>query len=279
MIINFNEAENLFSVYSVNKIFLGSFSGKDVIKFVTNKIYPQFFENYGSESSFPLIEKYICSVNFVDNSYNIILLNYLESPFMGNIEMLMKLYNGISKSNDIVKLELNNISDVSVKTNITKILKQLSYVFLNYSLRLISQITEKIKDDNSKNLLKDSLVKYSVTIVHKLNMFMRDEIEEKTFLFKSLRDDLIRIGNLKIDIYKKIDQLEKKINIQSKEVNELILKISNSDLENLDVNFSMSASENQNIDTNSSYMFNDSDCYYTESGHNENINYLSPIKE
>ena len=298
IVINFNESDYSFGVYSVNKTFLGKFSGKDLIKFVTNLIYPHFLENINAESAFPLIQKYICDVHYINDSYKIILLNHLESPFMGNIEMIIKLYQGIIKSNDLVKLEIDKISNSVIKQQVIKILKQLSYVILNYSLRLISQISDKIKNDDTQKLLKESLMKYSVMIVYKLNTFMRDEIEDKTFAFKSLQDDLIRIGNLKIDMYKKINDLGKKINDQSLQMTELKFKfsqmentkhISNTSNKNPKDNFS-STSEivtftndtnsgtytNSGTDTN--YMFNDSDCYFTESGNDEKINYLSPKK-
>jgi hypothetical protein len=296
IVINFNESDYSFGVYSVNKTFLGKFSGKDLIKFVTNKIYPHFLENINAESTFPLIQKYICDVHYINDSYKIILLNHLESPFMGNIEMIIKLYQGIIKSNNLVKLEIDKISDNIIKQQVIKILKQLSYVILNYSLRLISQISDKIKDDNSQNLLKESLMKYSVMIVYKLNTFMRDEIEDKTFAFKSLQDDLIRIGNLKIDMYKKINDLGKKINDQSLQMTELKFKFSQmentkhiSNTSNINpkdnfsstseiVTFTNDTNSGINSGTNSSYMFNDSDCYFTESGNDEKINYFSPKK-
>lgn len=287
IIINFNQEDYSFKVFNINKMFLGSFSNKDFIKFITNKVYPGFFLNIGSDSSFPLIKKYICDVVFVDDTYKIKLLNYLESPFMANIEMIIKLYQGIVQLNDVVKIEIEKISDQIIKKQIIKILKQLAYVFLNYSLRLIAQISSTIKNDQTKAQLKDTLLRQSVMIVYKLNTFMRDELEEKTFTYKLLQDDLIKIGQLKLEMYRKINDLDKRVTEQNTQLSELKIKFDQimlgnnshkspeSDKSNSDM-ISLETKSQQSELNNSSYMFNDSDCYYTESGDAQGINYLSP---
>lgn len=292
VIINFDQEDYSFKVYSIDKTFLGTFSSKDLIKFITNKIYPNFFINIGSDLTFPLIKKYICDVLFENDVFKIKLLNYLESPFMANIEMVIKLYQGIVKINDIIRLELEKIQDVQLKSQVNKILKQLSYVILNYSLRFISQISSAIKDDMSKTELKNSLMRQSIMIVYKLNTFMRDEIDEKIGTYKLLQDDLVRIGGLKIEMYKKIEDLNKKINDQNSQLDELKTKfdvilsgthinsdLNSSEFENISFNSSkqsQSSEQTTTDDGNSSYMFNDSDCNFTESGDAQCVNYLSP---
>lgn len=289
IIINFNQEDYSFKVFNINKTFLGSFSNKDFLKFITQKVCPTFFLNVGSDSAFPLIKKYICDVIFVDDTYKIKLLNYLESPFMANIEMIIKLYQGIIQLNDIVKIEIEKISDQITKKQIIKILKQLAYVFLNYSLRLIAQISSTIKNDQTKTQLKDTLLRQSVMIVYKLNTFMRDELEEKTFTYKLLQDDLIKIGQLKLEMYRKINDLDKRVTNQNTQLSELKNKfdqIMSGNVSHKSPDFNLSDSDAMSLETgsqqsqsdtaNSSYMFNDSDCYYTESGDTQGINYLSP---
>jgi hypothetical protein len=250
IIINFNQEDYSFKVYNVNKIFLGSFSNKDVIKFITNKVYPNFFFNIGNDSAFPLIKKYICDVIFVDDTYKIKLLNHLESPFMANIEMIIKLYQGIIQLNNVIKIEIDKIPEQTQKQ------------------------------------LKDTLLRQSVMIVYKLNTFMRDEIEEKTNTYKLLQDDLTRIGELKLEMYKKINELDKRISDQNNQLSELKTKFDqiisgthiSSDLNLSDSDMvSLNMSHNSEMN-NSSYMFNDSDCYYTESGDAHVVEYLSPKK-
>lgn len=273
IIINFNKSDYSFGVYDINKNFQGSFSSLDLIKFVTHKIYQKMFltnNNVDHDSSFALIKKYICDVIFVDDMYRIKLLNHLESPFMANIEMIMNLYQGIVHSNNQIKLEINLIEDTAIKTQVIKILKQFSYVILNYSLRLISQISSSIKNDQTKSQLKDTLLKHSVMIVYKLNAFMRDEIDEKTRTYVLLQDDLVRIGELKLEMYKKINELDRRITYQNNQLTDLKIKFDQ-----------LISGQNTKFDTkidtnleNSSYMFDDDDCHYSESGETK-INYLS----
>jgi hypothetical protein len=205
---------------------------------------------------------------------------------MANIEMIIKLYQGIIQLNNVIKIEIDKIPEQTIKQQIIKILKQLSYVILNYSLRLIAQISTTIKDDQSQKQLKDTLLRQSVMIVYKLNTFMRDEIEEKTNTYKLLQDDLTRIGELKLEMYKKINELDKRISDQNNQLSELKTKFDqiisgthiSSDLNLSDSDMvSLNMSHNSEMN-NSSYMFNDSDCYYTESGDAHVVEYLSPKK-
>jgi regulator of replication initiation timing len=196
--------------------------------------------------------------------------------------MIIKLYQGIVKSNDLIKSEIEKISDPEIKHKTIKIIKQLSYVILNYSLRLIAQISLTIKNDDSKKQLKDTLMRHSVMIVHKLNNFMRDEIEEKTHSYKLLQDDLMRIGGLKIEICKKIAKLDSKINSQSSQLLELKNKITNimSENKNFVSELNNASFQLSNTDNNSSYMFEDDDCHFSDDENNTDIkiSYLSEDK-
>lgn len=294
IIINFNDNDYSFKVYTVNKQLLGSFSSSHLVKFIASKIYTPFMENVNIESSVPLIQKYIGDIVQSETDYKIVLLNHLQSPFMGDIDMLIKLYQGILKSSDLTKLEIQKIPEYKDRQKVIKILKQLSYVLLNYCLRLIAQITDNIKNDESKTQLKNSLIKYSIMIVYKLNAFVRDEIDDKINSYKSLQDDLLRMGKIKIEMYKKLSRLEASVKNQSSQISTLNSKLTSlsvskdiTSMSNSTNNLSSTSdvltfSANTNTNTtnnseanNSSYMFRDSDCYFTESGNDFEPDYLS----
>ena len=125
---------------------------------------------------------------------------------MGNIELIMKLYNSISnKEHDIIK--------------------QFSYLLLNHSLKLINSISNIIKHDANKQGLKTMLIKYTMIINHKLNNFIKQEIENKSNDFKSLQNDLIRMGKIKIELYKKIDDINNTIKSQNELINNITRKL------------------------------------------------------
>lgn len=198
---------------------------------------------------------------------------------MGDIDMIMKLYQGIVKNSENTYNELKKIQDTNTQQKVTKLLKQLSYVLLNYSLRLIAQISDAIKGDSNKQQLKDSLMRHSVMIVYKLNAFIRNEIDDKVKIYKSLQDDLVRMGKIKLEMYKKIEHLDKQIKNQNEYVSKLSLKFDmlNHTEKLVSVSSNLLSSSSARNDS-ASYMFNDSDCYFTESGDDKNVDYLSSDK-
>jgi hypothetical protein len=194
--ISFNESEQKFTIYE-NKKVLGNFNNTQLIKYLTNS------KDIDTLSAKSIIETYICKF---DDTGKIVLLNHLQSPFMGNIELIMKLYNSISnKEHDIIK--------------------QFSYLLLNHSLKLINSISNIIKHDANKQGLKTMLIKYTMIINHKLNNFIKQEIENKSNDFKSLQNDLIRMGKIKIELYKKIDDINNTIKSQNELINNITRKL------------------------------------------------------
>ena len=193
-------------------------------------------------------------------------------------------------------------------------------------MRLVANISDVIKNDDSKKELKDMLIKYSVVIVYKMSNFMKDEVEIKMNEYKLLQDDLVRMGKVKLEMYKKITEIKTSIQEQNNQLTTIASKINNpveymyggeSDFtrsgktksteklislasESSDHNESTSSSDSErskslsNSDSSESKsgselittsklssarkksdLFSNSDCYFTESGDEVNINYLS----
>jgi len=231
IIVDFNDAEYKFTFYDKHKNFIGNFSYLQLIKYVISKLHPLFLKHIDIGSSFNIIETYICNVTeLVDGSLKINIYNHDKSPFMGNIEMIMNLLKGLY---DFEKHKLYNeidiiTHDLKLKKKIITSVRQLLYLLLNYSLKLIATISDKIKNDSSKKELKNMLLKYSVVIVYKLSAFVKSDLDTKLDDYILLQNDLVRMGTVKLEMYKKLEELAHTVHSQEFQINSILTTINNS---------------------------------------------------
>ena len=301
IIVDFDQSQCKFTIYDRNKTLLGNFSSAQLIKYITSKVSRLFLNRVDVGTSYGIIETYICKVIEIDDCIKIELLNHMKSPFMGNIDMIMKLYNGIHKFEvHQLKQELDEMfkidqCGVRIQKKIYGIVKQMVYLLLNHALKLIVTITDITKDDPNKKELKETLMKYSVAIVHKISGFMKDEIENKINDYKLLQDDLVRMGKIKLEMYKKVIALEKAIIDQNNQIKTILEKLDNPrmqglsgggenknvsafDITNSSTTWQKTSSSSSNVmsDISESNTGTGSENCFTESGNEiSHINYLS----
>lgn len=302
--ITFDNNEYKFTINEKNVIH--QFKCIELIKYITMSICDDFLNNVHCNSQ--VIEKYICKIeNDSSGNIKIILLTpnpNIESCFMGNIDMIMKLFKGIHEFETTrLDKELSSFTPIQ-KKKIIGIIKQLIYLILNHSLKLILTLSNSINTHVKDNSNRELLLKYSVAIVYKLTGFMKDQIESKIVEYDELQNDLVRVGKIKLEMYKKINELNNSVNLQNKQINEIKNKlefsasdmadmaggtknssINNSTSKSTSKSTNMSKSESTNLlsysnaDSNlakNSSITKSSDCYFTDSGsENGNIEYLS----
>jgi hypothetical protein len=245
IIVEFNEDECKFIFYDKNKNLLGNFNVLQLIKYVTEKINNSFI-NIEIGTSKTIIRQFICKIVEKNGFYKIELLNHLESPFMGNIEMLMKLYKCTHKyiyKNLNIDLESSQIN-IKIQKKIIVIIKQLEYAILNSMMKLIITISEIIKNDTSKKELDDNLLRYSVIVSYRMSRCMKEEIIRKTIEYDELQADVVRLGKIKLDLYDKISQLTDTIKKQNEQIQTLTSKIDT-------LTTTQSSSENESQSSNS----------------------------
>ena len=225
IIVSYDTKLEKFTLFNKSRQLIGEITAEGLIKHIAQSLSLTFLENVVLTQVYSI---YICKIAIIGNEIKITLLNHNESPFMGNVEMLMKLYKIIHK------FESEKLYDELQKTKekngnkIIAIIKQLSYLLLNYTLKLIAVISDAIKNDDSKKVLKDMLLKYSVVCVYNMTNFMKSKIEEKISDFNQIQSDVVRMGKIKLEMYKKIDELTKSVNAQTAQLSSITKKISDS---------------------------------------------------
>jgi hypothetical protein len=224
---NYNQKKFLF--YDRNKNFLGGFSSHDFIRFITSHVSSNFLRGVDSDSAKTIIEKYICKVSVVEKPskrYIISMLNYFESPFMGNIESLIKFYTFIHEFEDnLLQKELDSLNiDESVKTK--EIFDNMMYTLLNHILKIIAALTNKLNaTDANTSKIRDSLLNYSVAIVYRLSKFVRHEIDIKVDELTILNHDLLRIEGIRTGLSSKLDSVQRSIDKQNAEIDVVLRNI------------------------------------------------------
>jgi len=205
-----------------NQIFLGSFTGEELVKYIVSKSTPSFLPNINSSHSKEIIEKYICRVDLNQSNdtakYHII--NHLDSPFTGHVEMLVKLYRQIDEFEQVKLVgELGHLPEHDAE-KAKKTFYSFILVLLRHILKIISILTDIIKTNKDQSL-SNKLLKYSVSIMHKISNVTKNQISEKLSLIDSLLSEKEKIQNIQQILSDKIEDLEEVLNEQDIKINAL----------------------------------------------------------
>ena len=239
---------NIYVKYRDNKFtfrddtnYLGHFTINNLIKYFSSvyDVNNQFMSNINKtehNNAIYLIKTFIGSVKYdpITKFANIILLTHNESPLMGDIEMLMYLNKALEsfEKNKLYE-ELNSVSinsSINVRGKIERIIKQTIYIMLNYTLGIISLISDDIKDDVNKKELKKNLLNYSINIVYRISKFVQEQVGvainmneelEKIFLINlKLKNILINKFDNFINDVKSGKELKFNLNQQDNNLNQ-----------------------------------------------------------
>lgn len=224
MMLSYDDNECKFTFYNSNKSILGSFNIKQLIKYIGNKVEPLFFSNIETNYSEDLIKSMICEVltDPITEKINIILKSHIESSFMGNLDLLIKLNNLLFayENKDLVN-DILIVKDIKKQNQLKMIIKQFIYLMTNHVLKIISIISDEIKNDKTKNDMKQKLLKYSVILTYKISNYMKEYLENYNIQYNSLNTQLDKLINMKKILDNKMSNLDDKITKQ----NELIFSI------------------------------------------------------
>lgn len=184
LLISLNEKLNKISIFDTNNNALGYFTIQHIAKYLAD-VYDtkqQFLNNIDSkiyDKAKQLIKTLFFKLNYnkTTNYVSFDLFDYTQSGLMADVELLVKISNMLD--NYVENLLQNDISNIdnNNKLKVEQNIKKFSFLLMNYILKLIGIISEKIKDDPTKEALKNSLIKYSVSLVYKINIFVQSQLK------------------------------------------------------------------------------------------------------
>jgi hypothetical protein len=102
------------------------------------------------------------------------MLNWLESPFMGDIFILVKFYlllNNFEKNE--LNYELGKLNEQE-RIVVIDIYNELNYSIINHILKIISMINGKVFNNDKT---RETLLQYSISLVHKLSRIIKKNLD------------------------------------------------------------------------------------------------------
>ncbi|ARF09469.1 hypothetical protein Indivirus_1_92 [Indivirus ILV1] len=216
LIININDDK--FVINDINNKQMGYFTIDHIIKYlsdpfdtqnqVLNEINEDSYQK-GKELIKSLIFKLV--YNKKNGKLSIIIIDYTKSRFMSNIELLVKLNDMLYKYQETQLTNLLSSVDKKNKEKIEDNIKKFIYQLLNYTLKLISKLSEKLKDIEDKKELKQNLIKYSASLVYKINTFINDQLKKYDSQNENIKQLLKYNIEIKENIKEKVNKILTKI--------------------------------------------------------------------
>jgi len=222
LLVSVNEKLNKFSIFNENNNLIGYFTIHHIIKYLgdiydTKQQFLKEIDVVVYQKSKELIKALVFKLKYnKKNKYSdIIISDYTRSGFMSDIELLIKLNNQLHKyqleelQNDLSKVDINN--RIKMEQNIKKFI----FILLNYTLKLISIVSEQLKDDDDRKELRNNLINYSIGIVYRINLFVQDQLKVINNQQKTIRESLETNIQIKNVIKEKLDVLIKYLSKQT----------------------------------------------------------------
>ncbi len=219
MYVGFNK--NKFIFKSEHDKYIGSFNVDHLIKYFgsvydSNNQFMTNVNNIDYQNGMHIIEKFIGKVNYNKQLQiaDILIFSPTESPFMGNIKMLIIITDLLYEfEQNKLQNELLNVN-TKIKSKIERIVKQFIYTLHNYTVKIISVASNYIKDSNIT--IKLNLINCSTKLMHRITNFVQDQI--KIVMNKNKDIEEMQMISLKLNkvVISKYDNILNEINKQKK---------------------------------------------------------------
>lgn len=220
IIVEHDKINNGYTFKSMDNNILGSFNVLQLFKLLNNECDSYLLDvNIGTSDI--IIKKYLYNPDD-DKENTCELISHLESPFTGNIDLLVKLYSDITKIEDKINEEiLTKSHDIaqSIKDKNNKFI----YNILIRILKLSNTLTEQYKHDKSK---RELLIRYSVGAAYKLTVMTQDDIQIKKLQYETIQTDIDKLKKIQESINSKIDTLKQNIDAENANIDLLIKQLS-----------------------------------------------------
>ena len=194
-IIRYNSKEKDYLLNTPENNPIGSFNLFQLVKFIGNQISPNFMKDIDMMKSNVIIEKYV-----VKYEKNIILISYLDSPFMRDINVLIAMCNDLCiYEKKYMSDYLKNEEDPQIRTSLYNILEDFIYMFYNHTLSIISFIisnTGKYTSTNNVGMvigntcINIDLLKFSSMLTHKITKHALETLNKQTIYLAELKTNM-----------------------------------------------------------------------------------------
>ena len=191
---------------------LGEINLYSVLKYLANQIDNNSFlidKPINLDREKILIKKFI----FVpvhqkeENTYDILIKNYTESPVMADTEILIKMNDFFYKfiKNEL-GYELLKVPEKKRKPT-ENIIKKFFLVLSKYTMNLLGLISHNLAKDDNKEKLRTNIVEYSGLIISRMNEYVLEQFNQYEKAENKLGKILQSSLEIKKTMYDKLTQL------------------------------------------------------------------------
>ncbi len=215
--ISVNKKSNQFSVFDKNNKPIGHFTLFNLVKYLadvydTKQQFLREIDSFQQQKAKELIKKFIFKLKYnKKNKYtDIVLINYHQSGFMGDMDLIIQLNNQLHNyQTKRLHADLSNV-DIENKVKIEQNIKKFIFVLLNYTLQLISMKSKQLSNEDNNKELKEKLINYSIGSVYRINIFVQDQLKIINNQNKNIKESIEMNIELKKDLSDKLDVLIEK---------------------------------------------------------------------
>jgi len=218
-LVSINEKLNKISIFNDQNIAIGYFTISHIAKYLGD-IYDtkkQFLTDLDIRiyiKAKELIKTLLFKLKYnkMNRYVDIIIHDYSYSGFMGDIELLIKLNNMLYKyQKEQLHIDLAKVDQYN-KIKIEQTIKKFIFMLLNYTLQLIAIMSDKVSDVK----LKENLMNYSVGVVHRINLFVQEQLKVINNQNLSVNESLKKNLEVKQELKTKLDGLIENIRLSNK---------------------------------------------------------------
>ena len=228
LLVNYDKQLTKFTFYKQNDQLIGSFTIPQLIRYLGHywDTYDQFMAQTNYTQAIDIIESLVGSAKYneTEKIVAVILNDYKKSPFMGNIEMLINLNNGLHdfEKNSLTG-ELDKV-DKKIQPKIIITIKQFIYLLVHHTLKIITIASENIKN-STQNTIKESLMRYSLGLVFRISQFIKEQLEDQIGKYDQITNQMVTIHNSRDVVGQKMDVMNKLIKDQNTKIETILNKL------------------------------------------------------
>jgi hypothetical protein len=153
---------------------------------------------------------------------DIVLFDFTESPFMGNITMLIKLNSELEKFENTYLENIINLYSENTKKIIKQKIQEVMYKLLIHTLKILSVASVKIKKDSE---LSKNIINYSTYICSRIDKWVKDEINCATKSIQKMETSLDMCKEIRLSTNDKIEKNTIAIQEQNTHILNLITQL------------------------------------------------------
>lgn len=214
VVIDYNDKDQEFSFFTPSFSLIGSFTSDQLVKYLVDPIDTdnRFLSDVKYQKAKEIIKRFVGSPG--PSKGKLTLLDANSSPFMGNVEMLIRLNNNLHEFEQRVLPKIIPIIDRPYASEIKNVINKFIYYMLNHTMKMISIGSSKGGEKMSQGM-KNNLSNYSIGTVYRISQYVDQQLSTNVEIQEKLIQQLKNIETVKNKLNYKMDNITKLLEEQN----------------------------------------------------------------